>query len=472
MTEDKKFFDSKEFKDLLNKYELSVKTGNPIYLEPEELTYIGEYYQEQGLTEKAIKVLDYAIQVFPGAINPLLLRSRIALIDDQDIEKAKQYADQIEDKSDLDYYYLIAEIMLVEEKVEEAEIYLENKFNYLEDEYREDFAIDVSNLYLDYRYAKKAERWFSFIEAKKSIDALEIEGRIAKLKNKFRKSEKIYKELVEREPYSLDYWNQLTSLQFMNGKIKDSIQSSEFAIAINPNDSEANMNKANGLFSLNNFEEALKYYNKFSELEPYNISGEIFQGAILLNLNRTKEAITHLLKGEQLAGDDPISLGHIYRQLAFSYAKSGEMEYSVDYIDKLAELEGIDIDNTNIIKGGHFLISKKPEEAVIYFYKAIDHSKENSKILQSIGLICFDNEYYEICYNILLKLFDVVPKKWKSDYSYMAKCCKYLEHKEEYLKYLKIACEKNLQEVASVFADELPKNITPKEFYNYLKSKE
>jgi len=472
MTEDKNFFDSKNFKDLLNKYESSVKTGDSIYLEPEELTSIGEYYQAQGLTDKAIKAVDYAIQIFPGAINPLLLRSRIALLSEQNIEKAKKYADQIEDKSDLDYYYLIAEIMLVEEKSEEAEIYLEDKFHDLEEEDREDFIIDVSNLYLDYGDAKKAEKWFAFLEEKKSTDTLEIEGRIAQLKNKFGKSEKIYKELVEMEPYSLDYWNQLASLQFTNGKIKESIQSSEFAIAINPNDAEANINKANGLFTLNNFEDALKYYNKFSELQPNNIPGEVFQGVILLNLNRTKEAITHLLKAAQLAEHNPHSRAHIYRQLAFAYAKSGEIELAIDYIDKLAELEGIDVDNVNIIKGGHYLINKNAEEAIIYFSKAIDNSKEDPQILQSIGLICFDNEYFQICYKVLLRLFEIAPENWTSDYSYMAKCCQALKYKDEYLKYLKIACEKNLAEVASVFASELPKNIDPNEFYNYLKDKE
>lgn len=49
----------------------------------------------------------------------------MALLDYNDINKANLYADLINDKNDLEYFYLKAEIMINEGKIEEADNYLE-----------------------------------------------------------------------------------------------------------------------------------------------------------------------------------------------------------------------------------------------------------------------------------------------------------------------------------------------------------
>jgi tetratricopeptide (TPR) repeat protein len=469
---DDDYFDSLEFKELLDKYELSMKTGDSIYLEPDDFTTIGEYYQAQGLTDKAIKAVEYAIQMFPGSINPLLLRSRIALLSEENIDKAKEYAEQIEDKTDLDYYYLIAEIMLVEGKKKEAGKYLEDKYNKIEEDDVEDYVIDVSNLYLDYGYAKDAENWYKLLGDKTSSDTLELEGRIAQLKSKFRKSEGIYRELVERDPYCLNYWNQLATLQFTNNRIHESIQSSEFAIAINPNDAEAYINKANGLFTLSNYEEALEYYKRASELQPDNISCQVVQGAIYLHYGKAEEAVAHFSKGLQLAGNNSNSCAQIYHQLAFAYARLGDMEKSLDCVDKIAKIENLSPNDVLIIKGSQYLMGEKDDEAIKCFSTAIKDSNEKPEVLQSIGLICYDYDCYELSYQYFLQLFKVAPRKWKTEYAYMAKCCKILKYRKEYLKYLRMACRKNPAEVATVFAEELSINIKTTEYYNYLKDDE
>ena len=110
------YYDSKEFKEILRKYEDAQKSGESIYLEPEELTDIAEYYHILGNVNHAINVIDEAISMFPGAVSPLSFRARIALLKENNPQKADEYAELIEDKSDLEYFYIKAEIMLVENK--------------------------------------------------------------------------------------------------------------------------------------------------------------------------------------------------------------------------------------------------------------------------------------------------------------------------------------------------------------------
>lgn len=54
----------------------------------------------------------------------------------------------------------------------------------------------------------------------------------------------------------------------MANNIQESITSSEFSIAINPDDEEAILNKANGLFFLGNVDEAMKYYKTVGYIAP------------------------------------------------------------------------------------------------------------------------------------------------------------------------------------------------------------
>ena len=75
----------------------------------------------------------------------------------------------------------------------------------------------------------------------------------------------------------------------MSNRINDSITSSEYSIAINPNDEEALLNKANGLFSLGNFKEALKFYERFHQLCPDEGAATMFIGNCLLNIGKTEE---------------------------------------------------------------------------------------------------------------------------------------------------------------------------------------
>lgn len=58
----------------------------------------------------------------------------MALLDYNDINKANLYADLINDKNDLEYFYLKAEIMINEGKIEEADNYLENKYEEIDDD--------------------------------------------------------------------------------------------------------------------------------------------------------------------------------------------------------------------------------------------------------------------------------------------------------------------------------------------------
>ncbi|MBQ2334518.1 MAG: tetratricopeptide repeat protein, partial [Prevotella sp.] len=419
-----KFYESPEFKEKFQLYENAQASGTSVYLEPDDLTDIAEYYHILGNIDACKNTVEYAIKMFPGATMPLVFRSRVALLMEHDVALAEEYAEMIDDKADLEYLYLKAEIMIVDDRAEEAETFLRDAYEELEDdEDKADFLIDVANLYADYELMEYAQQWLSLSEEYDSTDYKELQGRIAMGLGDYEESNRIYNELIDRNPYSFTYWNQLASSQLLHNEIMESIQSSEFALAINPDDEDATLNKANGLFNLGNFEEACKYYERFTKISPNSEVGEMFLGISLINLNRTEEGVEHLKKAESLADAFSEYLHDIYVELAYSLTALGKHEDAMEYIEKISQLDDCDPYETDVLKGNVHLQKGETAEAMKCFQHAVTASNGSPRVILRIGICIYDNGYYSLAYDVFHLLLDDASDEWKDGWSYLALCC-------------------------------------------------
>lgn len=465
-----KFYESPEFKEKFQLYENAQASGTSVYLEPDDLTDIAEYYHILGNIDACKNTVDYAIKMFPGATMPLVFRSRVALLMEHDVTLAEEYAEMIDDKSDLEYLYLKAEIMIVDDRAEEAETFLRDAYEELEDdEDKADFLIDVANLYADYELMEYAQQWLSLSEEYDSTDYKELQGRIAMGLGDYEESNRIYNELIDRNPYSFTYWNQLASSQLLHNEIMESIQSSEFALAINPDDEDATLNKANGLFNLGNFEEACKYYERFTKISPNSEVGEMFLGISLINLNRTEEGVEHLKKAESLADAFSEYLHDIYVELAYSLTALGKHEDAMEYIEKISQLDDCDPYETDVLKGNVHLQKGETTEAMKCFQHAVTASNGSPRVILRIGICIYDNGYYSLAYDVFHLLLDDASDEWKDGWSYLALCCMLLSRKDEFVYAVRKACQQNPVEAKMVLGEIFPENLSPDDYVNYLK---
>ena len=465
-----KFYESPEFKEKFQLYENAQASGTSVYLEPDDLTDIAEYYHILGNIDACKNTVDYAIKMFPGATMPLVFRSRVALLMEHDITLAEEYAEMIDDKADLEYLYLKAEIMIVDDRAEEAETFLRDAYEELEDdEDKADFLIDVANLYADYELMEYAQQWLSLSEEYDSTDYKELQGRIAMGLGDYEESNRIYNELIDRNPYSFTYWNQLASSQLLHNEIMESIQSSEFALAINPDDEDATLNKANGLFNLGNFEEACKYYERFTKISPNSEVGEMFLGISLINLNRTEEGVEHLKKAESLADAFSEYLHDIYVELAYSLTALGKHEDAMEYIEKISQLDDCDPYETDVLKGNVHLQKGETAEAMKCFQHAVTASNGSPRVILRIGICIYDNGYYSLAYDVFHLLLDDASDEWKDGWSYLALCCMLLSRKDEFVYAVRKACQQNPVEAKMVLGEIFPENLSPDDYVNYLK---
>jgi tetratricopeptide (TPR) repeat protein len=466
MTDDQTYFNSEEFRQILKRYEESVQQGHSIYMEADDLADIADYYQYHGRKEDADCAINLALNYNPEAVGPLLYKAREAL-SIKDFDTAREYAAHIEAVDQQEALYLQGEILICEEKDDEADaLFRQQMKDIMPDEWA-DYVYDVANIFSDYNIYDKAFEWMARSQGDESDDFKELMARTLFGLGKYQDSERIFNELIDHDPYSTRYWNALASAQFMNEDYHSAITSSEYAIAIDPNDAESLLSKANSLYSLGNYESALTYFQRYSEIVADDEFGFLHQGTCLINLERFSEAVQVLERAEQLAGSESPYLPEICQELAFAYSELHKPETALYYIDLTQDMD-CDHVNMEIIRGHILLANQKPEEAEEAFKDALQLSDNSPRTMLRIIVSLYDNRYVHTSYILLKNFFLHVEENWADGYSYMALCCLDLKKTDEFLHYLKMATERNPKEAKTVLSNYFPNDMAPQDYYAYM----
>ena len=466
MTDDTAYFESEGFKKILRQYEDSVKSGHPAYMDADDLADIADYYHYEGRLDDATDAIELALQFNPDAIGPLLYKAREAL-SYGNFEVARDYAERIRIIDNTEYLYLIGEILICEGKIDEADELFRKQFLELPPDEQMDYVYDVANLYAEYNDYNKSLEWMARSQGDDSDDFKELMARTLFGIGKYEDSSRLFNELLDRNPYSKVYWNALASAQFMSEDYSASITSSEYAIAIDPNDAESLLTKANGLYHLENFEEALSYFEKYSEKNSTDAFGYLHQGTCLINLGKFDEAINRLLIAEDNASEDSQYLPEIYQELAFAYSELKLPEIALRYIDKTKHLDCDHID-MEVIRGHILVANKRLKEAEDVFKNVIKNSGNTPKTMLRVMVSLYDNRYVTASYKLFKKFFNFVDEDWNEGYSYMALCCWDIKHYDEFLDYLKKAVEKNPKEAKMVLGHLFPSGMKVSEYQQFI----
>ena len=463
MRSDDEYFNDEEFREILDEYEEAGKSGQPLFMDADDLADIADYYQMNGRYEEARQAIDTAAERDPHALGVLNYQIHEALQDGQ-VDRAQELLDSIMEQESPEYIYDRAEILIARDKVEEADQYLREKLMDTPSDEYQDYVLDVANIYTDYGLNDKAMEWMMRARQENSEDFKELMARTLFGLGKYEDSERIFNELIDSNPFQKRYWHALASAQYMKEDYNASVSSSEYAIAIDPDDPEGVIAKANALFRLENFEGALEYYERYSKLEPDDEFGLLHQGTCLINLGRFEEALHRLLQAADTAPEDSELLVDIYQELAFTYSELHEVELALHYIDLTDNLD-CDHDDMTVIRGHVLLANAHLEEAEQMFRQALRQSDNDPHVMMRILVSLYDNKYVEAAYVMFKKFLNSVDDDWTEGFAYMALCCWDKGLTEEFMKYLELACQRNPQEARLVLSGLFPADVAPKDYY-------
>ncbi|RRD02934.1 tetratricopeptide repeat protein [Prevotella sp. OH937_COT-195] len=438
MTEN--YYDNEEFREILNSYEESEKMGRSRFFDSDDLLDIADYYCIHGKVAKARAMVDDVIETFTDADDALLMKSRMQLTYDHDPDGAEKTMDCVADKDNIDYIYIKAEIMLTRKQDNEAEKLLQQVYS-REEEEKEEIAEEVARIYADYNCLGMAEAWLEKSGNKESDQKKEIKAMILINKGKLEESQEILNQLIDNDPYETAYWNLLAKAQLMSGNIEDSIISSEYSLAINPNDDEAVLNKGSALYQLGNYDEAIRYFKHFTALRPDEEGGEMMLGIAMIAQNRLQEGVEHLKEAEKKISIDSRNVGDIYRELTVALCHLGHYDEALAYLDRSEKAEWSHTDR-DVMRGLVLMSKGEYEKGQKCYEKALKDSGYSAQTYLKIGMALYESRLYVSAYLTTKSLLDICGDELPEAYAYHALFCLYTDNEKEYMEYRKIAFEK------------------------------
>lgn len=462
------YYESKAFKQALAKYEKAVSQGTTVYLDSDQLSDIAEYYYWLGDSSKALSTADYALSLFEGATIPLALKARMALLNENNPEKAESLTEKIADKNDLDYFYIRAEIMTATNRGEEADLFLESHMERFDELDRLDFVLDAAILFIDYEYVELAKKWLEKSDETDEADYREVEGRIKYYEGDYVECERIFNQLIDENPYNSYYWVVLASAQLAQNHLSDAITSSEYAIAINPKDEDALLYKGQALVQLKNYEEALDYFERLSQVRSSNVEGYLNAANCLFLLDRYDDGLAALRKAETRAKRHyPDRLAEIYQEEALAYSHLGQKERALAYLDMMEQQTGIDPYELMVIRAHVFCENDDIPQAQVLYKQAVEESRYQPSVMLRVAVSLYDNNFLQVAYNILCALDPVDQKALPQTYAYMAACAHDLGIDEAFIAHLGKAVELSPSASQTVLSPLFPEGMTPQEYVKY-----
>lgn len=340
MREDFSYFQDCEFQSALAAYEHMLAGGTEPNLDAETLTDIAEYYVLNHREEEAYRCIDYALSFYPDSIDPQIFLARQQMFFGNNKE-AWDICQHIYDQQDREVVFLKAELMLRDDKVNEAIEMLYDYYKSIDDEEAADFLYDSIVLVKDYNFIEVSNDWCAQLrqDYPDYTAAISLQAEIYNNKGDYQKAVDLLQEHIHEIAYDTQAWLQMAESQWWLDNLDDALEATEYALAINKDDADALIQKGNILYDADRPEEAHQCFLRFLRFFPKEARAIYMDAQCLLVMEQYEEAITQF---ERLSNtDDAIYRGYTRSYLALCYYKTKNRERMLHYL-RLAGKEKYD----------------------------------------------------------------------------------------------------------------------------------
>ncbi|MBQ9362269.1 MAG: tetratricopeptide repeat protein, partial [Bacteroidaceae bacterium] len=281
----------------------------------------------------------------------------------------------------------------------------------------------------------------------------------------------VYSKILETDPYIKYGWTVLAAAQYSCDQFDDALESADFALAINPNDTDSMLTKAHCLYTTNRYEEALPVFEQY--VEKTNDIGQSLPYAICLISNqRNTEALQQLKKAEKFFSD--------FKDDKEYYATSCfEIADAYLALERVSEAERlIDIALTlypknaqyQLLKGTLLLTHGEIPEAMSMFVSYVEGMPDviDATVQVVIRLLLYDLETIAIELINAVEKFGKIYPKLNHLYPYKALAYVRILKYEKFLVYLKKSQEQCPELAKEVLSALFPEDMNPKDYYQYM----
>lgn len=443
------YFEDPEFKEALEKYEGMVESHTPAYFDADELTDIAEYYASNGRHKDAEKVINFALKLHPNDTDALIFQARSLALEGK-LDEAYKVADLIEDRTDREFKFLQADLLMEEGRMEEAdEIF---KQLVIDEENDLDTLLDIILDYIDVNQKVYAENWLIYMA--KWFDLTKLPQKSQRYRDvlcdfyaMFNKPDMIIPYLrmtLDQHPYSVQHWNELGKCYLQLDKFDEAHEAFDFALAIDDKDEVALALKAFTYKHSVNLEDAIRMYKKLVEVTGNKIQPLMTLATTYFEAQDYESALKYMLdlydRKSELSEYEQAELN---TNLALCYAGMGTPKDGYEYIRTAKDQNGKDPEICVNI-GRFYLMNddltddEREEIALSEFNDALKCTPDDERYdtLRSIASTCFDTHNFKLAAKYFEQIISEFPLKAKINYLFLVYCYFQLQQLKPCMHYM------------------------------------
>jgi tetratricopeptide (TPR) repeat protein len=405
----------------------------------------------QGDTEQAEAALDYALRLHPDNIDALIFKSRSRLINGH-ITEASHILDSIPDQSDREVMFLRAEVLMATHQHTKADTLLRTLIE--EENYEANAYADIIDLLVDNGQNDMANLWIDEATQRHPDHQVLTESAAYShtLQERFDEAITLYNRLLDIDPYSTFYWEELGKIYFRLEEYDKAIEAFEFVIAINGDECHyALYAVANCYFNIGNYEHAEEYYHTIHERYPETVDPLFHMGMCRVNRGDDEGALDYFTQALTTIPEGSEEQAQIYSQMSLIFSRKGQHAKAVTYTDEALK---ICPDNTELIimKGHELLCQGKYEESTTLFLQALELNTESTeRSLFLIAVSMLENGHCEMSHYMLHLLKDNPAIEPEILYPYLC-FCEWTLRKENFRETLTEALAQCPQKTYEIFS--------------------
>lgn len=465
-----------EFLEILSDYENALSSGVEPYLDACDAVDIAQYYDSREQTDQARRVLKLGLRLHPGDPEVISFLVRITVVSDKNIQLAHWYADQmISSEPSVDTILAHTDILIAEGKLAEADQMALDALSSFDEEEQNDLCVEMSQMYCFADQYEHSLSWLRRCKTKDTQDYLELLSETTTALGMYDESAKAYSQLLDIDAFSLLNWNNLASVQLLNNKIDDAIESTDYALAIDNNDVFARYYKACALSNKGCLNEAEELFGQlWKEIasnerlrnnDEFKATLAVTYSKCLYDENKIDESLEMLSLAEKFTASNDEQKFEIMKQRILILTMMNRTDEALVTVNEMFHLfDNDDYPELYIMKGVILKQKSENHDADRLFDLAEEKSRYNLHKRFLVSACLHDFSEYKEAERFLEDL--VKHNGGQEGLAYLASCYKHTgKGWLSYLTVLRKACEKTPDEVTLVFMQDMHHDMRPIEFF-------
>lgn len=456
-----------------------------MYMDADELTDIAEYYMVNQREEEALDCIHMARELHPDAVDPQIFLARQHLFHNR-LEKAKRIANQITDQDDREVLFLRQEILIKEDRYDDAQLFMEEQLMEMEED-RDHFIYDTAGVFADYNLWQEAYDWTKRL-LEEYPDYERANSLLCEALINIGRSEEALPMLekeVDKQPFDTQSWYLLSQAYMSEGHTDEALEALDYLLAIDEHHPDGQLFRANCLMMLEKHAEAHKQFEHYLERHPNDPSALFSDATALISMMQYQEAVTIIERALQMARKQGADLYPFRIVYSNALSRLGRTDEALVQLN-LAEQEETSIfamqddgdepapwDNHYDyprLRAFIYLDAHEYKKAMEIINQIIEEKPDDLQRLIAIAIYLIDHEFFTQARNIL----DIVMEKGMGQYAdecmpYLAFCAYMEDDKNVMYDYVMSAVNLNPIRTGILFSSVLP-DVKVQDLPKYIQS--